>query len=495
MTIKKCKTIFLAVIMLFIGAFSLFLTPFMVTADTTTAYSDVLDDLEQDPTFDLQNYPAYTYAELKENELPLMDVISLAESENKELFIYVYNPTRSDLGLTAYQISMYCSKVRSPKEFSPVLYDLSLVSFTGVFDKYVVKNFEVSEEADRYYNIIELSRPFNTSIDTSIENGTTDDKAIPIGKQWHCYYYNDDLIYEMGQFKTLEIEVIFNGNIYHENGVTIGNLVGLYDKCNSWFVAFNAENYIIEKIYDADLTYGYRDVVALDDWSFANSDSVEYTPAEGYNPDSITITSKDTVTFEGEGLFAETFKWNRISSSADFVASFEEQGGTLTGVAREKLLESQWVFAYTETECRTQYLQEFDSITGSLVTTGKIDYYTEIAQVDIIRISFLDINGHYYNLGVVGDKTTADNLPDGQGASIDVKKWIDELWEKIWQILLAVVLFFVIWSFMPSIIISFIKAVLRGIGLILKKVFKIVFKVLFLPFRLLFKRRDKKQKR
>ena len=463
----------------------------------TTEYTDVFEDLRKDETFTAENYPSYTYEEIKTlnedldptNNVALMDVISLAEGYNKELYIYVYNPTKTELNITATQISMYCEYVSNPKEFHPQLYDLELVSTYSVFDKYLVKDFVVSDEADRYYNIIELSRPFNETIDTSIDNGTTDDKAIAIGKQWYCYYFNDELIYEMGQFKTLEIKVTLNGNIYYGNGFTIGNLAGLYEKSNSWFIAFNAENYIIEHIYDADLTYKYRDVREYDDYTIFNDDSISYTPSDGYYQKNVTITDQDQVTHEGKGLFGKTYTWNRISSASDFVSNFENQGGTLNNTTKETLLQSQWVFAFAETECDTIYNQYTDPTTGITMTNGVWDYYTEVSQVDILRVSFVDITGKYYNLGVVADKTTADKIADGWGSGIDID-FLNGWFEKL-GMLIGIIALLVILGFCGPIL----GAILNILLSVLKLVFKGVITIISLPFKLIGKLLKPKNKK
>lgn len=447
----------------------------------TTEYTDVFEDLRKDETFTAENYPSYTYEEIKTlnedldptNNVALMDVISLAEGYNKELYIYVYNPTKAELNITATQISMYCEYVSNPKEFHPQLYNLELVSTYSVFDKYIVKDFVVSDETERYYNIIELSRPFNATIDTSIDNGTTDDKAIAIGKQWCCYYFNDELIYEMGQFKTLEIQVTLNGNIYYGNGLTMGNIAGIYEQCNSWFVAFNAENYIIEHIYDADLTYQVR--THSENWTMFVG--TEHTYGD-WQTKYVTITDKDKVTHEGKGLWGKTYNWNRIMSANDFVSNFESQDGTLNETTKDILLQSQWVFAFTETEKTSIYGEGYYSHSDS-----------EVADVDILRISFVDITGKYYNLGVVADKTTADKIADGWASGLDTDAMKD-FFEKI-LMLVGIIALFAILGFCGPIL----GAILNILLSVLKLVFKGVITIISLPFKLIGKLLKPKNKK
>ena len=417
-------------------------------------YSNVLDDLKKDKNFDEKLYPAYTYEEILSlsktdptKAPPLMDVISMAESERKELFIYVYNPTRNDLGVSATQISMYYGHAKNPTEFTPELYDLRLLSSSGVFDKYLVKGYTVTDDAERYYNIVELSRPFNLEIDKSIENGYTNDKAIAIRKQWCFYYYNDVLFCEMGKFNVCEITPILNETIYITSGLTIGDLIGRSESGTLHFIAFNCESHIIKKIYDADLTFDYRGVsltTSLNyelkeyfDPSIEDSDefTLEYsdTIEDGKWFDrKITLSKDDDLTYESKGLFGSSYKWKRILDSASFIKDVEAQDIDLNEDSKKLIKNSQWVFSFVETP---------RIIKGGMNSATSIS--VEVREVDILRLHFMDITGKFYNLGVVGDKTTADNIFGGVGSGVDFDKF-GEMLEKILAIV-AIVVFVVLY--------------------------------------------------
>ena len=469
-------TMILAIAMLFSSIVPVFASAEGSSSSSSTSieYSNVLDDLKKDKTFDETAYPAYTYEEMKEEELPLMDVISIAESEHKELFLYIYNPTRSDLGLTAYQVSMYCAYAASPKDFQVELYGLNLLSFDGVFDKYLVKGYMVTDNSERYYNIVEISRPFNAEIDTSIDNGYTDDKTIAVGKQWCFYYFNDVLFCEMQKFKVLEITPTLNGNIYFSSGITWGSLVGQRTSCNAHFIAFNMDNYIAKHIYDADLSFKSYEVS-----SFCNglSGEKEVEPQGDPQPKSITLLDTDEVVYEGPGLFSKEYSWNRIMTAESFIRNFEEQGGVLNEASKETLQESQWVFAFAETEYKKTNSNDY---WGSYW-----EYYTKVSEVDILRVHFMDNTGKFYNLGVVGDKTTADDIPDGVADDLDLLS-LEEMLEKLMAIVLIVGLLLIysifLAPFINPIISMLIKAFLKGIGFIISFAFKII----TLPLRLLF---------
>lgn len=180
---------------------------------TETVYSNVMDDLQKDDTFNPAKYP----------DRPLnhsLQVIQIAESENDELFIYIYQPSHNTLDLVGSKISMYLGKSVNGKDFTPKLYDIELVSTQGVFDKYIVKGVKVSDESYRYYNIVSIYRPYSKEAgDFFLTIGFSDHIAYSVGQQWGAYYYNDVLTYEMNTFETLELEVTANGYVQFKSGV------------------------------------------------------------------------------------------------------------------------------------------------------------------------------------------------------------------------------------------------------------------------------------
>ena len=67
------------------------------SVEISGGYTDVLDDLKQMQNFKEEDYP------LDENDVSL-NVITLAESSDKELFVYVYQPSASYGNLVASYI-------------------------------------------------------------------------------------------------------------------------------------------------------------------------------------------------------------------------------------------------------------------------------------------------------------------------------------------------------------------------------------------------------
>ena len=97
---------------------------------TTTTYSNVLDDLKKDETFNPEDYPA------KADDYSLQ-VIQVAEGSNGELFVYVYQPGADNVDVKASSINI-STVLRGKDVFYN--YPLTCLNNNGVFYKYKVKN-------------------------------------------------------------------------------------------------------------------------------------------------------------------------------------------------------------------------------------------------------------------------------------------------------------------------------------------------------------------
>ena len=93
----RFTSLLLAFVTVFCTVFLAVQTPLMVSAETT--YTDVLDDLRRDDSFQTSNYPERTgdYS---------LQIIQIAESVDRELFVYVYQPSGSRKDLRASSINI-----------------------------------------------------------------------------------------------------------------------------------------------------------------------------------------------------------------------------------------------------------------------------------------------------------------------------------------------------------------------------------------------------
>ncbi len=116
----------LAFITVFCTVITTVQTPVIAHAQEGKTYSNVLDDLKKDSSFNPSNYPA------KSNDYSLQ-IIQLAESVDKELFVYVYQPSGKTKNFKASSINISTTINDS---ISYLNYKLELLNSNGVFYKY-----------------------------------------------------------------------------------------------------------------------------------------------------------------------------------------------------------------------------------------------------------------------------------------------------------------------------------------------------------------------
>ena len=98
MTMKKIKKFIISILLACISFFSFVGAPIVTAcADDSSSteeaktYSNVLDDLRKDGTFNTENYPIIN--DSSNENYGTLSVIQIAESVDKELFVYVYQPS------------------------------------------------------------------------------------------------------------------------------------------------------------------------------------------------------------------------------------------------------------------------------------------------------------------------------------------------------------------------------------------------------------------
>ena len=501
--IKKAT---ISILFIIISLFSIVITPFTSFAAVST-YSDVLDDLKVDTSFRLTDYPTMSYDHFKElnsdkdltNDVDYISVIQIAESENNELFIYTYQPLNDTSDITASSITFATVEsaiknmdVDGATDFKK--YSLACVSSYGPFKKYLVENFVVTGDYYRYYCISEIERPFDTILDKQINNETiTNFKTHKVGQAWCSYYYNGNVKYEMVTLDVVEITPTLNGELAYENGVTWGSLVGIKSKCVSHYISFNIGNYEAERIIDASLEYKYRDYIKVHtvESGFAPAigslfgrdtefTSISYPNGESYKTMPLNIYDTDIASSSSKGLFAKEYYWNRIMTGPAFVKQYEDQGGTWVENNKSIVENSEYVFAFEETEySSSQIYTPGSDMFGTNTWTTTISG-TEIAEVDILRLKFVS-NGTTYNLGVVSDTTTSDGVFDGNADGLDIDIGLDNSLEKILSVILVVLLALVFVNIILPLVRPLFKTVIKGVSALLN--------LLTLPLQFIFKRK------
>lgn len=476
----------------------------------TSRYSDVLSDLTTDSDFDPSEYPT------KADDYSI-NVIQIAESTGGELFVYTYQPCQKTKALTATQINMSLTdelggeviKTRSVGDDAvggliggaiqdsiggaiqdstgdvdkPQLYSLTLLNSNGVFGKYKVNGFTVSNETVRYYNIVSIYREWIQGIDDETGNDNTKNAvAFAVGKCYAATTENGVVSYASKFVDTVEIVNPVAGYVEYSNGFKL-----CPDWCDSHYVAFSTDKKI-DALMEADVFYVMRS--ASQSLGLGLSGNISYG-----EPESVIVPLDGTQTGGnvGDGWFGQYYKfeWNRIESIDTFM---NEVGGVLSDEAKNKLDGAQWVLRFVET---TRLV-----INGGMSTTM---FWTDISEVSILRLKFVS-DGVTYNLGAVSDKVTEGDSPDNP--TIPIRNDLT-FWKYVWNCIVrlfngtatlteqivAVITLFIALLILPAILTilslffpavrKFMKSALNSLWTFVKYLFIGIWYIITAPFRLI----------
>ena len=422
---KKIKSFFpivlyiLSLVLLFSTFFMFPFSPVLATeSDSNSSYTSVIEDLGKDETFNVESYPI----DIENHSLELFQV---AEGQNKELFVYVYQPSAKYLA-TSINISTAINDSLFYQNYA-----LELISQSDALYKYKVVDFEVKEDALRYYDISSIFRAYDETIDGSVAgDNTVSEVSYNVGKLWTAATVNGQITYTCLETETIEITDKYVGLCRYLNGFWLYS-----DSCDSHFVAFSTDR-PIDKLMEADLLY----IAEIGSGSLATGRFTVDSTEERY----ITLEASEVVSNEVSGLFGQKYTWNRIESAADFLAKED-----LTDEAKSNLQNKQWVLRFAETaytEYNGLYNPHYDA--------------TRVSDVTILRLKF-ETEGQVYNLGVVDNKQTGDFLPDNN------QDWLTDILKPILYVIgliVLVLLLIVCWPIVSVVL----KFLVKGVVWLLK---------------------------
>ncbi len=491
MTSYRVRTVLLSFVLLLACLVTcLFVTVNPITAYASNitingGYSDVMEDLQSDADFDADSF------KIDKTDYSLK-VIQIAESSEKELFVYVYQPCspNDDLRATTINISTTIGDDLSYKN-----YTLKLINFRGVFYKYVVENFVVSDEDTRYYDISSIFRKWNEKYDKKAENDNViNEVSFGVAMRYTAKTMEDGTVeYASNGVDVVYITDKWCGFCRYSGGF---ELLGWADACDSWFVAFNTDR-DIDKLLEADVyyveqkwTHGLMAYFAgmVGTSPVYTNDYVDYLMPEEINEENINDYSKiaeldytQKGSFQGSGWWASKYTWDRIQTVDDFIKTenreniFElglinvKQETKLTNESLETLKGKKWVLRFVETAFEEEGTTEAHWYNQSI-----------ISNVSILRLKF-ETDGVVYNLGVVDNKQTGDTLPDNYTKTTFE---LSNAFKTFLAILLFILLLIILWPVLPYIF-KFIGWLIKGI-----------WKIICLPFtaiKSISKKREDKQ--
>lgn len=367
--------------------------------------SGVLEDLSKDASFNAENYPsaARDYS---------LQIIQLAESADKELFIYVYQPSGDKVRASSINISTTIND-----EISFFNYPLELLNLEGTLFKYKVTGFEVKKDPVRYYAISSIYRPFDAGIgDKKSGNNTINEVNYAVNKQYCFGEINGKPYVNCIDIETIVVTDKFVGFVRYPDGWKLFTGAGA---CDSHFVAFNTDK-PIGKLLEADVYYTTQNT----SYDFFTEDSpfnIKFGDNKIDNYAYLKYTDK--VEHSGGGFFAGTYKWDRIQSVDDFIKTEDRTtvyygavlnskvSSKLTDEALNELKGKKWVLRFTETSYNKSPRSGMGAATYYHAET------TMVGNVTILRLKF-ETDGITYNLGVIDNKQTGSTEPSN---STDIK--------------------------------------------------------------------------
>ena len=424
-------------------------------------YTGALEDLRKAENFDPSYYPT------KEGDYTV-SLIQIAESKDNELFVYTYQPA-SDERITASSINISRT---SELNITPQNYYLTLLSREGVFCKYVVKDFRVSDEPTRYYAIPSIFRSWVDGIDGDQSGSqTVTEKPFEVAEQFRFGTLNGKEYVERKKIDVITVTSKFVGFVRYTGEYKLGFMNTALTDFDCHFVAFNTDRRI-DTLLEADLSYVKQDYTEKTWVEGGTVPRHETTYGERSDQIKVELMCDQSVDHTGSFIYGSSFSFNRIQSVSDFLSSEETSNvykcgvfetiekRTLTDDVKAELEDKSWVLRFLETN-RT-----------SKTTLGGTEYSsTLVGDVTILRLKFVT-DGITYNLGVVDNKQTGGTDP------VNVIRRLLGLNPVVAWLLLAVILFVVLIVLMP-----FLPTILSFLFKLIVWIVKAVVWLVSLPIR------------
>lgn len=453
----------IAFVFLFLLIFQLSLTCLTVSAEESgaTVYSNAINDLRQSTSFDESLFPELPSTH---KDFYALEVITIAESVNGELFVYVYQPGGDAANIRASHISI----ARSDRNANTAealaddvgtfkVYTLTYLNHSGQFYKYKVDDLRVWSEELRYYEISDILRPYNPSYGDKDPGADNTVSAVPyaVGKLFSFHGWIGDSTMLTTDIEYITVTEKYVGYIRYD-GANAPFFNNGYQSIDSHFVAFDTDK-PIDKLLEADVYYETRyfsgDLSPIYTVKPQGDLSSQYAYLDYEQSAEISVNN-------GFILKPTTYTRKRIQKTEDFLKQqypiFEFPGFDLKNDvefkddALEALARTKWVLNFVETE---YYL---NAPIGSEVSSTR---YTRVGNVKLLRLKF-ETDGKIYDLGVVDNMQTGSKDP---AAEVEQQDW----WQKIMMVLMLLVLLWAL-TFLVGPIGFVFKIIWKGIKICFK---------------------------
>ena len=468
--------IFRLFVIILICALTLLPTSSGVAFAATDVYSDVLEDLQKDESFDKNDYP------INQTDYSL-ELIQIAESSTGELLAYVYQPSAGAKGILTKKI-----RIKYPNSDTYNDYDLTLLSKNGVFYKYKVDGYvtDYDSATERVYNVVQIMRSASADLGDKVldeNNNTISYVQYSVNWSFTARYKDGEIYYSKTRLKSLVIDDKYCGQLLFSDSTSniTAPLFG-YEAGMLHFIAFNAD-IKIDELYEADVEYTLtlrkRDYCVH---AFGVEDPANYDKDISSERISKTLSADVEEEYKA-GVFSHKYKWTQIMTMSDFknnlVSSSEAFfSSSLTEEAENNLDGKAWVLCIGMTEIRHTNTPIEDGL-------GYHEVYERsyINDETILRLEGKS-NGVLFNLGVVDNYQTGDGVPDNKEDYGVNEEWWSNWWQEMQEWLRYILVAFA--AILLVVVLIFICPPLL-------KLIKFIFKIITAPFRWLFGSKKKRR--
>ena len=465
----RFKNLILSFALIFTLILSFLMLPITTAyAGTPAGYTNALEDLKKNSAFNEDNYPANA-TDYK------IEVLTIAESEDSELFIYTYQPAKYSKA-TSINIS---TDIESKTTYDN--YKLEYLNNNGVFYKYKVLDFTLPTTDTRIYEISNILRKFDENIDTKPEsNNTIDEVPNSVAKQ---FIFDKGGTLTIKDVETITVTSKYIGYLRYEDSWLFQDT-----GCDVHFVAFSTDKRI-DDLLEAQISYSYR-TLAWTDYGYHKSTTKDESGKK------VEILKKgESFTHNSTGWFSKDAEYQQILEANKFIEQHDIQDNifSVDGVGdfysfskisdetQEVIKNEKWVLTFAAYPYKCSLGQGKE---------GDRDYYeyTYVSEVTLLRLRF-KTDGVEYNLGVVDNKSTGDLIADNISG---LKLELEESFKILLGLILGLAIIVILWPFISPIIIGIIKLAFKGLGFIIKWVFKIAVFILLFPWNIIFKKKKRK---
>lgn len=447
------KIKFKNLIVSFLLVIAVFLSFFVSPSNKVSAesvYTNVLEDLrkssefkESDYTFNKQDYS--------------LDVITISESVNNELFVYVYQPSANFADLRATSISM-AYKGETSLDYN--IYNLNYINSNGVFYKYVVNGYTVSNSTTREYEITEIFREFNIFYgdEELVNSNTTNEVAFPVAKHFEFNTVNGQNSLTVSDLDYIKVTDKYVGFVRYFHSDFWEFEIAL----DNHFIAFSTDK-VMDDLLEADVYFksqlvtknindlfvDYGEVITNRAYLKKGDELKHFNSTGIFNRKQIAHSWKTIQTVE-EFIDTENFQYMFDSGVITKTENY-----TLSDKSIAEIKSKQWVLRFAETP-----IGDLDLALWMLP-----EWHYIISEVSVLRLKF-KTDGVIYNLGVVDNKTTGSQMPDNEHtATYDFIPAV--------KVVLSLLLFVVV-ILILSPVLDFITPIFRTIGQVLTSPFKLI---------------------